>query len=141
MFVPVIGSAVVLGYLATVAISAIEGAVVVGGLSALGAALYCILVHKDNVIRYDAAGRADGFLVMAHGLPADIARAKAILGTMNAFQVDADLQPQAEGRRDVACRVRPDFPRSDVLPDGWLRQRFSCRVRSGYANAPASPVN
>ena len=37
--VPVIGHVVVLGYLAAVAISAIENAVVVGGLSALGAAL------------------------------------------------------------------------------------------------------
>src|SRR5471032_852872 len=37
---PVVGPVVVLGYLATTAIAAIESAVVVGGLSALGAALY-----------------------------------------------------------------------------------------------------
>ncbi|MEO8882130.1 MAG: hypothetical protein ABI377_01725 [Devosia sp.] len=42
LFVPVVGSVVVLGYLATVAISVVEGVVVVGGLSALGAALYSV---------------------------------------------------------------------------------------------------
>ena len=36
--IPVVGHVVVLGYLATIAITAIENAVVVGGLSALGAA-------------------------------------------------------------------------------------------------------
>src|ERR1700691_783744 len=40
--IPVVGHVVVLGYLASAAISAIEGAVVVGGLSALSAGLYSI---------------------------------------------------------------------------------------------------
>ena len=37
LFVPVVGHVVVLGYLATAVVAAIEAAVVVGGLSALGA--------------------------------------------------------------------------------------------------------
>ena len=45
---PVIGSVVVLGYLAGMVIAAIEGAVVVGGLSALGAALYGSGIPKDS---------------------------------------------------------------------------------------------
>ncbi len=49
------------------AVSAIESAVVVGGLSALGAALYSIGVPKDSVIQNKAALKADSFLVMAHG--------------------------------------------------------------------------
>ena len=39
MTIPVVGHVVVLGYLATVALAGIENAIVVGGLSALGAAL------------------------------------------------------------------------------------------------------
>src|SRR5271156_3788059 len=39
LVVPVVGHVVVLGYLAAMAISAIETAVIVGGLGALGAAL------------------------------------------------------------------------------------------------------
>ena len=85
---PVVGPVVVLGYLAAAAVAAIDTAVVVGGLSALGAALFSIGIPKDSVIQYEAAVKADGFLVMAHGSADEIARAKAILGTANASRVD-----------------------------------------------------
>jgi len=81
--IPVVGHVVVLGYLAATAFSAIEGAVLTGGLSALGAALYGIGIPKDSVIQYETALKADGFLVMAHGSAQDVARAKGILGTSN----------------------------------------------------------
>ena len=85
MTIPVVGHVVVLGYLATVAISAIESAILVGGLSALGAALYSIGVPKDSVLQYEAALKADSFLVMAHGTAEEMARAKAILGTVSSL--------------------------------------------------------
>ena len=88
MAVPVIGHVVVLGYLAAIAISAIETAVMVGGLSALGAALYSIGIPKDSVIQYETALKADSFLVMAHGTAEEMARAKAILGTVNPSRLD-----------------------------------------------------
>jgi hypothetical protein len=78
----------VLGYLATMAISAIESAVMVGGLGALGAALYSIGVPKDSVLQYETAVKSDNFLVMAHGGAAEIARAKTILGTANPSHLD-----------------------------------------------------
>ncbi len=81
MTIPIVGHVVVLGYLATVAIAGIENAVVVGGLSALGAALYSIGIPKNSVLQYETALKADGFLVMAHGTPEEVARAKKILGT------------------------------------------------------------
>jgi hypothetical protein len=81
MTIPVVGHVIILGYLAATAISGIEGAVVVGGMSALGAALYGIGIPKDSVIQYETALKADGFLVLAHGTPAEMNRAKAILGT------------------------------------------------------------
>lgn len=88
MTVPVIGHVVVLGYLATILISGIENAVVVGGLSALGAALYSIGVPKDSVIQYEAALKTDNFLVMARGPAAEIARAKTILGAVYPTRLD-----------------------------------------------------
>jgi hypothetical protein len=88
MTVPLVGHVIVLGYLATVAISAIENAILVGGLSALGAAVYSIGVPKDSVLQYETAIKADKFLVMAHGSSQEVARAKAILGTANASHVD-----------------------------------------------------
>jgi hypothetical protein len=86
--IPVAGHVVVLGYLASIAIYGIENAIVVGGMSALGAALYGIGVPKDSVIQYETAVKADNFLVMAHGAAAEIARAKTILATANPSRLD-----------------------------------------------------
>jgi hypothetical protein len=88
MTVPVVGHVIVLGYLAAIAVSAAESAVLVGGLSALGAALYSIGIPKDSVIQYEALVKADGFLVMAHGSAEEMARARAILGTANPSQLE-----------------------------------------------------
>jgi uncharacterized membrane protein len=87
--VPVIGHVIVLGYLAATAVSALEGAVVVGGLSSLGAALYSIGIPEDSIVQYETAIKADGFLVMAQGTADEVARAKAVLHTANSAQVDA----------------------------------------------------
>lgn len=76
---PVIGPVVVAGYLASIVVSAIEGAVVVGGASALGAALFNAGVPRDRLIHYETAIQADGFLVMAHGPTDEIMRAREIL--------------------------------------------------------------
>jgi hypothetical protein len=100
--VPVVGHVVVLGYLATMAISAVETAVLVGGLSALGAALYGIGIPKESVLQYETALKADNFLVMAHGTPEEMTRAKAILGTTGAVSVDVHSITPAEAARQVA---------------------------------------
>jgi hypothetical protein len=86
--VPVVGQVVVLGYIATIVIAAIENAVIVGGISALAAALYSIGVPKDSVIQYETALKTDSFLVLAHGPAAEIARAKTILGSVSPSRVD-----------------------------------------------------
>jgi heat induced stress protein YflT len=88
MAVPAVGQVVVLGYLASIVVAAIENAVVVGGISALAAALYSIGVPKDSVIQYETALKTDSFLVTAHGPAAEIARARTVLGTANPTRVD-----------------------------------------------------
>jgi hypothetical protein len=93
--VPVMGQVVVLGYLATAAISMLEGAAVLGGLSALGAALYGLGIPKDSVISYESALEADSFLVMARGAQADTARARTILDAEAPAQID--LHESADG--------------------------------------------
>jgi hypothetical protein len=79
LMVPIIGQVMVLGYVATVVASAVEGAVVAGGLGVLGAALASVGVAKDSVIRYEMALKADAFLVTAHGSDAELERARTIL--------------------------------------------------------------
>jgi len=79
--IPAIGNVVLLGYLATVAVSALDNALIIGGLSSLGAAIYSIGIPKDSVIQYETDVKADSFLIMAHGATEEVARAQKILGT------------------------------------------------------------
>ncbi len=88
-FIPGIGPLVVLGPLVGWIVGALEGAVVVGGLSALGAGLYSIGIPKDSIVQYEAALKSDKFLVIAHGTPVEVARAKGILETTGAVEIGA----------------------------------------------------
>ena len=69
-------------------VAAIEGAVVVGGVSALGAALCSVGIPKDSVVRYEEAVKADNALVIVHGTPSEVERARAILQSRHPTQVD-----------------------------------------------------
>ena len=64
-----------------------DGAVVVGGLSALGAALYGIGIPKDSIMQYETALKSDQFLVIAHGTPDEATKARRILETTGATRV------------------------------------------------------
>lgn len=79
MIVPMVGHVVVLGPLAATLASALEGAVLGGGLSALAAALLSLGIPRDSVLQYEAALKADKFLLVVHGTADDIAKAKDIL--------------------------------------------------------------
>ena len=60
-------------------VGALEGAAVVGGLSALGAALTQIGVPKDQVIKYEAALKVDKYLLVVHGSAGDQEKARGVL--------------------------------------------------------------
>jgi len=61
--------------------------VMVGGLSALGAGLHSIGIPKNNIMEYETALKSDKFLVIAHGRPDDITKAKSIFETPGAAQI------------------------------------------------------
>ena len=86
--VPITGPVIVLGYLASTLIAALEGAVLVGGVSAITAALYGIGIPKDSVLAYETAIKADAFLVIAHDQPSRIALARKVLEECGAARVD-----------------------------------------------------
>ncbi len=86
---PVVGPLVVLGSFAAVVLGGIEGAVVVGAASALGAALFSIGIPKDTVVKYEEFLKADGFLVLVQGTAEEVKHAHEILNTSKATQVDA----------------------------------------------------
>lgn len=88
---PITGPVVILGYLGVAVMSAIEGAVVVGGVSALGAALFSIGIPKDSVLDYEAAVKADNFLVLAQSNAEQVARAKEILAASQPASIAVHL--------------------------------------------------
>jgi hypothetical protein len=85
--IPGIGPVLVAGPLVAWIIGALEGAVVVGGLSALGAGLYSFGIPKDSVLKMELALKADKFLVIAHGAASDVAKAREILSTAGASAI------------------------------------------------------
>jgi uncharacterized membrane protein len=86
--IPGIGPLIVFGPLVGWIIGALEGAVVVGGLSALAAALYSIGIPKDSVVQYETALKSAKFLVIAHGTADEVVKTKSILETAGAAQID-----------------------------------------------------
>jgi hypothetical protein len=88
MTIPFFGPLMVVGHLTTMIAAAVEGAIVVGGLSAFGAALYSLGIPKDSVLRYEGIVKADGFLVIVHGTPSEVERARAILQNWHSTQLD-----------------------------------------------------
>lgn len=88
-WVPGIGPLVVGGPLVSWIVGALEGAALVGGLSALGAALYGIGIPKDSVLKYETALRNDRYLLVAHGTAEEVKRAKDILDASPADSVES----------------------------------------------------
>jgi len=99
MTVPLVGHVVVLGYLAAVIFSGLENAIVVGGLSALGAALYSLGVPKNSVLEYETDLKADNFLVMARGPTAEVDRARKLLATSNPSRLDVHTTSEPEAAK------------------------------------------
>jgi uncharacterized membrane protein len=77
--VPGLGPILAAGPVVVWMVGALEGAMVVGGLSALGAALYGIGIPKDSVLRYEAALKTDQFVLVSHGTAAEVAKVKDII--------------------------------------------------------------
>jgi hypothetical protein len=78
-FLPGLGVVAMAGPIVTTLAAGLEGAVVVGGVSALGAALSQLGVSDDDVIRYDTAIKVDKYLLMVHGSAAELAKAHYVL--------------------------------------------------------------
>jgi hypothetical protein len=78
-WIPGLGPILAAGPVVSWLVGALEGAAVVGGLSALGAGLYGMGIPKDSVLRYETAIKTDKFVLVAHGSVEEIIRAKGIL--------------------------------------------------------------
>ena len=94
---PAIGPVLVGGPLAASIVAGLENAVVVGGLSAIGAGLYSIGIPKDSIVTYETAIKAGQYLVVAHGTSAEAVKARNILSTLKPTDLtDHVLEPAME---------------------------------------------
>ena len=84
--IPGFGPILVAGPLVAWLVGALEGAVVVGGLSAIGAALYSIGIPKDSVVKYETAIKAGKYIIVAHGTADEVANAKKIIDDTEAIE-------------------------------------------------------
>lgn len=78
-FVPGIGPIAVGGPLVATIVGGLEGAVAVGGLSALGAGLFGLGIPKDSVLKYETAVKSDKYLVIVHGTKEEMEKARDLL--------------------------------------------------------------
>ena len=77
--IPGIGPVLMAGPVVAWIVGALEGAAVVGGLSAVGAGLYGMGIPKDSIVQYEMALKTDKYLLMVHGTAAEVERAKGII--------------------------------------------------------------
>lgn len=77
--IPGLGPILVAGPLVAWIVAGLEGAAVVGGVSAVGAGLVSIGIPKDSVLKYDLALKTDKFLLVVHGTPDAVEKAKSII--------------------------------------------------------------
>ncbi len=84
--IPGLGPILAAGPVVAWIVGALESAVMVGGVSALGAGLYSIGIPKDSIVKYEAALKTDQFLLIVHGTVAEVAKAEDIIETTHPAQ-------------------------------------------------------
>ncbi|HSR09401.1 MAG TPA: general stress protein [Bryobacteraceae bacterium] len=80
-FIPGIGPLLAAGPLVVWIVGALEGAAVVGGLSAVGAGLISIGIPKDSVVQYELALKTDQYLLVIQDIAAQVAKAREIIAS------------------------------------------------------------
>jgi hypothetical protein len=82
-WVPGLGPLLVAGPMVGLIVGALEGAIVAGGLSAVGAGLYSLSIPTDSIVQYETALKAGKFVLIVHGSLEDTSHAREILKHTN----------------------------------------------------------
>ena len=94
--IPGLGPVLVAGPLVAWIVAALEGAAVVGGVSAIGAGLIGMGIPKDSVVQYDLALKTDKFLLMVDGTAAEVEKARNVIAATQPIHVGLHA-PEAVG--------------------------------------------
>lgn len=94
-WLPGIGPIMLAGPAVAWIIGALEGAVVGGGLSALGAALFSIGIPNDSVLAYETAVKAEKIVLVVDGTRDEVAKAERLLAGTSASDTRANIATEA----------------------------------------------
>jgi hypothetical protein len=78
-FIPGVGPVIIAGPLVAWIVAGLEGAIAIGGLSVLVAALVSAGIPAESALKYETELAAGKFVLIAHGTQEEIGRAKALL--------------------------------------------------------------
>jgi hypothetical protein len=92
--IPGVGPLLFAGPIVAYIVAALEGAAVVGGLSALGAGLYSMGIPKNSIIQYEIAVKSGKYVLIAHGSDMETIHARDILK-----QTDHELLAEHQPKR------------------------------------------
>jgi hypothetical protein len=96
LWVPGVGPLVVAGSLAAVLLGGVEGAVAGAAVSGLLGWLFSLGISREKILKYEQAVKAGKFLVIAHGSAEAVEKARDILATSRAEQVDLHAPAAAQ---------------------------------------------
>ncbi len=85
---PIVAAGPIIGWI----VAALEGAAVVGGISALGAGLYSIGIPKNSILHYETSLKTGTYMLVVHGTPDEVTRAKTILATTEATETNVHIK-------------------------------------------------
>ena len=95
LIVPGLGPVIVAGHIASWILGAIEAAIVIGGLTVLGAGLVSFGIPKASVANYEESVKLGKYLLIAHGSAQELDRAREILQSCAAEEINVHLLPPA----------------------------------------------
>ena len=101
--IPGVGPLLIAGPLVSWIVGALEGAVVVGGLSALGAGLYGMGIPKNSILQYETAIKSGKFVVIAHGSDAETVHAREIISRTNPEALEEHQPSSASPKADLVA--------------------------------------
>lgn len=87
-WIPAVGPLIVAGPLVLLIVAGLEGAVIVGSVSALSAGLLSLGIPEDSVITYEAAIKAGSFVIIAHGTSAETQKAREVITNLSNERLD-----------------------------------------------------
>jgi hypothetical protein len=92
--IPGIGPVLIAGPLADSILVALEGAAAVGGVSVLGAGLNDIGIPVESIVRCESVLRTDRFLLIAHGTPEEVLKARDILHRTHPDEISVHFEEE-----------------------------------------------